>query len=692
MIVKIIKKWNRARLEARRAGAKPYAVGMLSRMSRSGRYQLIVDYVNARFSSADKVKLRSPYYVPRTLSRFDAESCQIKAIAFYLPQFHSVPENDAWWGLGFTEWTNVTKAQPQFIGHHQPRLPGELGFYDLSIPDVLRKQADLAKLYGISGFCFHYYWFDGRRLLEKPINNFLNDKSIDIEFCFCWANENWTRRWDGADQEVLMQQKYSDKGDIEFIDELSSAFSDPRYIKIDGRPVLVVYRVTQLPDAKATAQRWRARVREHGFPDIYLVAARSLDNVNPKDFGFDAAVEFPPHQAHAPNVARDLPVINPGFRGGIYRYEDMASKLGSVRANGFRLFKAVAPSWDNEARKPGRGDIFFGSTPALYSQWLKNAAEITMMNPQNERLLFINAWNEWGEGAHLEPDLHMGYAYLHATASTLELFSKSDVDVQIQAINDAFVKRSEVAIVLHLFYEDVFDDLLNNYIRPLIGRADLFVSVRPSVQRSTIQKIGELAGHVYITKAQNVGRDVMPFLLTYPDLLRRGYQYACKLHTKKSPQLTNGDDLRRALFDDLVGSEDVFLRNISLLKNGDVSLVCPAGALLSQTYKDMDPRTRLHIAKTFSALGAHGYRLPNRFTFPAGTMFFFNVDSLRIIADRLVFPLSDFESELGQVDGTFAHAVERMIGVIAQQAKKGILTVGQEKNLVFSEPKKSTKE
>ncbi len=345
----------------------------------------------------------------------------VRIIAFYLPQFHAVPENDQWWGEGFTEWTNVTKALPRFSGHYQPRLPGGLGFYDLSNVDVLRRQAGLARSYGIEGFCFHHYWFAGRRLLDTPLRNLLENPDIELPFCVNWANENWTRRWDGSESSILMAQAHSPEDDLAFARSLEPLFDDRRYIRIGGRPLLMLYRPSLLPDAAATVERWRDHFRRRG-DDPFIVMPQVFDDNDPRRYGMDGAAGFPPHRARTA-VA---PIPPPGklfegdYRTELRFYDSIALDSIEYRPTGFRLFPGVCPNWDNEARSPGRGQALVGSTPRKYGEWLEAASRwIVASAPPEERIVFVNAWNEWAEGTYLEPDRHYGFAYLAETARAL---------------------------------------------------------------------------------------------------------------------------------------------------------------------------------------------------------------------------------------------------------------------------------
>lgn len=346
----------------------------------------------------------------------------VRAIAFYLPQFHPIPENDRWWGKGFTEWTNVTKARPNFEGHYQPHLPADLGFYDLRVPEVRELQAEMAGEYGLHGFCYYHYWFGGRRLLERPFNETLSSGRPDFPFCLCWANENWTRRWDGGENQILMAQRYSDEDDRNFIRSLFPAFEDRRYIRINGKPLLIVYRADILPDAGRTAVIWREEMKNAGLGEIYLCLAQTCGVLDPRPYGFDGAVEFPPHGTTVKKLDAQIDKINPNFAGAICDYVCNATGMIHKPKPDYTLFKTVMAGWDNTPRRQDNGLTFINSGPEAYEYWLVGAVEHMIANYQgDERMVFINAWNEWAEGAHLEPDRRYGRRYLEATRNVLNV-------------------------------------------------------------------------------------------------------------------------------------------------------------------------------------------------------------------------------------------------------------------------------
>jgi len=382
-----------------------------SRRDKAGR-----QYFQQLFQQTQKDQ---PESVPISRSCLQLDPEDPKIIAFYLPQFHPFPENDEWWGKGFTEWTNVSKAVPQFLGHYQPKLPGELGFYDLRLKEIQERQIELAKQYGIYGFCYHHYWFAGKRLMDMPANRLINGE-MRFPFCLCWANENWTRRWDGAEQEILISQVHSPEDDLAFIEDIAPALQNKLYIRVEGKPLLIVYRVNLLPDAKATAKRWRDYCRTSGIGEIYLVAAQAFDCQELAQYGFDASVEFPPHKFHATFLNHTVDFANKDFKGKIYDYADIVRESDSLEETESQVYHTVMPSWDNEARIPGRGNVYHNARPALYQRWLTNICRhVKKQSTNRENLVFINAWNEWAEGAYLEPDRRYGYAYLQATSNAI---------------------------------------------------------------------------------------------------------------------------------------------------------------------------------------------------------------------------------------------------------------------------------
>ena len=343
-------------------------------------------------------------------------------LAYYLPQFHRIPENDAWWGTGFTEWTNLVRATPRFAGHYQPRAPRDLGFYSLDDPAVMPRQIAMAKEAGLGGFVFYYYWFNRRRLLERPVERFLTDPALDMPFCLMWANENWTRRWDGLEREILLAQDYRPEDDAALVDDFARHFADPRYIRLDGRPLLMIYRAALIPDPPATIARWRRLFAERHGETPLLFMAQSFHDYDPRRHGLDGAVEFPPHKlvVGAPKLDTALDLFDPAFSADVYRYDDIVAASLADPDPAYPLIRTAVPGWDNDPRREGAGVVLHEATPAAYQAWLAALIERARRAPvHGEPIVCINAWNEWAEGAYLEPDLHFGAAFLNATARAI---------------------------------------------------------------------------------------------------------------------------------------------------------------------------------------------------------------------------------------------------------------------------------
>ena len=587
----------------------------------------------------------------------------IKLIAFYLPQYHPIPENDEWWGKGFTDWTNVAKSVPQFIGHYQPRLPGELGYYDLRLPEVQRRQVELARQYGIAGFCFYYYWFNGKRLLERPIDQFVNDPQIDFPFCLCWANENWTRRWDGQENDILIAQQHSKKSDHSFIHDIIPILRHKNYIRVNGRPLLVVYRANILPDPAGTAKRWREDCRQAGLEEPYLVAAQTFGFTDPRKVGYDAAVEFPPHNANLMGINHAVQIINPDYQGGVFRYTDIMEQRTGPERPPFTVFKTVFPGWDNNPRKPGRGYTFAFSTPANYQHWLTQAGQFALQETDPEkRLVFINAWNEWAEGAYLEPDRRFGYAFLQAGADALRILSAGKPHGKAllnQAIHlDPSIKRHDTAVILHLFYPEMWDEI-QNHLENLQGDFDLYVSI-PRPVKSAAEIILKRYPNAYIHRCENRGRDVAPFLSLYAALYPLQYKYICKIHTKLSSHREDGEAWRQDLFRKLLGSPAAIQSSKAVLdRHAFVGMIVPQEHLLSS--KVYWGKNAANVERLAHLVGIDF--TGQEFHFAAGSMFWFRPRALYPLT-LLQLGLDDFEAEQGQKDGTLAHAFERMFGLV----------------------------
>ncbi len=348
---------------------------------------------------------------------------RVRVIAFYLPQFHPTDENDYNWGKGFTEWSNVAKAKPAFAGHYQPHLPADLGFYDLRLKQTIENQTALARRYGVSGFCVYYYNFGGRRALDKAFEGVVADQSIDFPYCVCWANENWTRHWDGGTKEPIFTQEYDIRGLKSVIADAVRFAADPRYLRVNGKPMFLVYRPLLIPDVLAFTALCRETFREAGFDGVHLVYVESMETIEkrprPGEMGFDACVEFPPQGVASPSAEVVVPVRD-DYLGLRFDYEATVVTCVNRLSVPYKRYPAVFPSWDNIPRQPSRGHSFMGASPEAFQVYCEHKLdESSRMFVGDERLLFVNAWNEWAEGTHLEPDLKFGHRWLEALRNAL---------------------------------------------------------------------------------------------------------------------------------------------------------------------------------------------------------------------------------------------------------------------------------
>jgi len=615
---------------------------------------------------------RSPHYSP--LMEGDVvynKDNDPSIIAFYLPQFHPFKENDKWWGKGFTEWTNVSKAQKQFVGHYQPRLPGELGFYDLRLPQVMARQIELAKKHGITGFCFHYYWFDSHRLMEQPLEAFLYNKSneFDFPFCICWANENWTRRWDGSEHDVLIAQNHSEEDNKKVFYDILRYMRDSRYIKVDGKPKIIIYRPDIIDNVKSMVDQWRTLAVQEGFPGLHLVCTNAFGFNEPESLGFDALVEFPPHGLNIPDINSELAFYNKNHQGVVYSYQDVIdfslNRLGSINEG---VKKAYYPTlmtgWDNEARKPGRGHTFHGANPLLFQRWLSETFAWSNGNHEvNNKFIYVNAWNEWAEGTYLEPDRNFGYGYLSAVARVRfdQVKRSSEVSAFVSNYNANYTRKSEVVLYAHIFYHGLIDEIASYLSQVKYNlSADVFISVPQDWDSSSIEYLTDKIKIDRLFIFNNKGRDILPFIKVLKVIEEEGYIYSCKVHGKKSSHISAGDKWRQELLGSLLSIDSAkYLLNI--LKDSPSSgFSVPKGVVKSFDKNNLkDNRVWVEKMKNY-----YGLEIFNNERFLSGSMFWFKIAALKGLSD-----ISEdmFEPELGAIDGTLAHALERLIPALGRK-------------------------
>lgn len=570
-----------------------------------------------------------------------------RCVAFYLPQFHPIAENDAAWGEGFTEWRNVARAQAQFEGHAQPRVAGALGEYDLREPDVLRRQVALAREHGVAAFCFYFYWFAGRRPLELPLQRWLDDPSLDLPFCLCWANESWTRRWDGRERDIILAQKHNADDDLAFITHVSRYLRDPRYLRVDGRPVLVVYRPGLFPAMRDTARRWREHCRGNGIGEIHLAYVQGFERPHPHDIGFDAAIEFPPNLGAPPDIGGRQIMRNPRFRGQIVDWRAVAADYRARRLPDYTLHPGVNAGWDNEPRRPGRGRVYLHASPRRYRDWLCDTIRTRLAAvPVDRRLVFVNAWNEWAEGAILEPDARLGHAWLHAHRDALRAAA---------ALPGAKTPASPPpCAVIHAWYPDVFAEILAALRAG--GLSWRLVVTTPPDRVAEIQAcLAASSLEAEVVAVENRGRDILPFLKVADRLLEQGVDTVLKLHTKRSPHRDDGDQWRRDILDKLLTGADAI--GSAFAQDPRLGLVAPAGHL--QPMNLFLAANRQAVRYLVARLGMAGRTLRSAH-FVAGSMFWVRLSALRPVLDAHLDEW-EFEPEQGQLDGTLAHGVERIL-------------------------------
>jgi lipopolysaccharide biosynthesis protein len=603
----------------------------------------------------------------------------IKALAFYLPQFHESAENNLWWGNGFTEWSNTRTSKPKFEGHYQPRTPHkDVGYYDLSDVNVMARQIDLARRHGIYGFCFYYYWFSGKRLLSKPVDLLLENSDIDIPFCLCWANENWTRRWDGQEDDILIQQNYTAADPTKFITDIAKYLEDPRYIRINDAPVIIVYKPHLIPNVGDVFAAWRYEWKVRSKQDLIIWCNRteSADySFEELDAEFDAVVEFPPHMVpHEKHVSKyKIPqnLIGINDAGNYYDYrrvvDDIVHGTDYCKPPAKPFYRGVTLGWDNSARRASGQSIWYGFSLEYYHKWLTHVIHYTRRAfPEDQRFVFINAWNEWAEGTYLEPDEATGYANINVTSRALFGLPLHEVSSVSESSQDfASILGKKIAIHVHVYFVELIDYFVGQ-LKSVETPFDLYVTTDTEWKKEImLEKVDGVwpRQNVKVIVSKNLGRDIGPMLIDVSkDLLK--YDYIAHLHTKKSTTVPWGHRWCEFLVENLLGSSSNVSSIIGML-DGNPQL----GIVYPPTY----PLMARHISwgnvkdRCSKILASFGYPilLPEMPDFPVGNMFWAKVSAIAPILEWQ-WREEDFEQEEGQISETLPHCIERLWTYVAK--------------------------
>jgi len=588
----------------------------------------------------------------------------IKTIAIYLPQFYSIKENNDWWGKDFTEWHNVRKSKSLYRKHYQPRIPGDnlgyLGYYDLSNKEAIMKQVELAKSHGIYGFGVYYYWFSGKRLLEKPFDLFLNNKEIEFKFLLIWANEDWTRRWNGYEGKILIKQQYKDSDPFNFIKDIKKYIIDKRYITINDRPIIGLYEPTKIPNLSKIISIWRKEAKNLRISELYIIA--SLNNLSFEEMKnkklFNAVYEFSPRDSLKLFV-KDMPY-------SLY-LTILYKKIDYENTNDyFPLYRGSMLEFDNSPRKKENSLIYENYSPEQFYMINKKIIEWTRKRyNKNNRFIFINAWNEWGEGAYLEPDRKYGYASINSLSKALFELPYKEININLSNFN----KESIIAIQVHLFYDDLISEIINK-TNNIPAFFDLYISTNSLDKKNKIMNYinkNSKSKNFEVMIVENKGRDIMPFLLQMKYKIKR-YKYICHIHTIKSIFIDIGENWRKYLYNNLLGNENIVKEILSDLENNE-----KLGFTFPENYYEIlllfgEQLNRLKKKSMKYLLNKlfHNFKLKigKKIVFPIGNMFWAKTNAIFQIFNE------NFEKkipeEFGQKDTIIILGIERIWLYIVQ--------------------------
>ena len=511
-------------------------------------------YNNNKNKNITFIDIDNEFYLFENNVDYSNYTTDIKAIALYLPQFHFIKENNEWWGENFTEWTNVRISKPLYKGHHQPRKPGDeegyLGYYFLTNALIIKKQVKLAKSHGIYGFGIYYYWFSGRRLLEKPLDIYINNKDIDFPFLLIWANENWSKNWNGGNRNILIKQEYKIKDPENFIKDIKKYIIDHRYIKINGKSLIGIYEPLKIPNLKETISIWRKMAKLYEIGELYIIT--SLNGYNIKVFKnlniFDAAYDFPPR-----NIFKYIKNHN------FYNFLIYKNKNFINLTNEFPVFRGSMLEWDNTPRRGKNGVIFREYSPEKFYILNKMIIQYTKTHyNSSNRLIFINAWNEWGEGTYLEPDEKYGYSSINALSKAL--FNLPYIFINITNLN--LTKSSQIAVQINIYYDDIINDIIYK-INNIPLKFDLFIFITLFKEKKLIEEILKKFSNYnkyYIILVDKNTKNINQYFKLYNVKIKK-YKYICHINANNMNKLNQ--NLKNYMYNNIIGNKNIILDILS---------------------------------------------------------------------------------------------------------------------------------
>ena len=618
--------------------------------------------IESKITSIERKKVESSYNSWYEDNQdFSSYKSDIKPIAFYLPQFHTFKENDEWWGKGFTEWTNTKKSVPRFEGHYQPREPhDDIGYYYLDNIETIRKQVQLAKEHGLYGFAFYYYWFSGKTLMTKPIDLFLKDKKETFKFCLCWANENWTRRWDGLDKEVLIKQDYTEEDKYNFIKDIKKYLINDRYIRIDNKPLIMIYNPVEIPDYENMIKQWRITAKELGIGEIYIIQRQFIGNYDDLNTDLvDGEFDFAPN-----GFGHEGCRIECKYTSKAYDYKQLVDDIDNMYKEFYPykdFYFSSTMGWDNSARRKKDYKVYCNYNPYSFYKWVRYTIRETRRRlPEDKRFIFINAWNEWAEGTYLEPDKKFGYTNINTLSKAVfDIPMRKEVAIVFDKTKRIKNSNKKLAIQIHAYYLDSFEYIVDK-LKNIPCKYDLYITTDTDEKKKKIKQLitNLKSNKVIIDVYSNNGRDIYPFIKQMANYYT-DYDYILKLHTKKTEDYDK--DWFEYLISNLIGNKNVITQILDYLSNND-------GIIYPEYYKDVLDMIEVgsnkdNIISLLDKMNLSSDIDFEEIDFPAGSMFYSTTDSIKELFDmNKKFMDEDYNNS--SVDGTYAHAIERLFGIV----------------------------